>query len=317
MTPLVRGVHGTLATAAKACLLNRPTANSALVLTGCLVTMANETQHVWVVHADGTRSWLSSLPAGNATTTCKAKALVIPNVSIYPERKRALTSQESAKTCSTNPRCTHAPPRAPPPPPPPPIRFIALNGDYTSNDVAWKDLAVPFEDESWDEANVPTIQIEWLAQQLDAAALAGQRVIVFIHYRLDGGPGGPVCSGLGANLSGCPAVNPDGKWPNRGWVDDCTLQNAAVVRAVLETHPGLVLATFSGHDHVPLPPWTKAALEKPCYFTHAGLVEGPVATSNAYSIVHVLKKDCSIVVEGFGNATSVVIPGPPNCSLER
>lgn len=24
-----------------------------------------------------------------------------------------------------------------------------------------------------------------------------------------------------------------------------------------------VLATFSGHDHVPRPPWTKAALDKP------------------------------------------------------
>ena len=38
---------------------------------------------------------------------------------------------------------------------------------------------------------------------------------------------------------------------NRAWVDDCSLQNAAVLRAVLERHPGLVLATFSGHDHVP------------------------------------------------------------------
>ena len=50
---------------------------------------------------------------------------------------------------------------------------------------------------------------------------------------------------------------------NRAWVDDCTLENAAVVRDLLEEHPGLVLATFSGHDHVPHPPWTKAALDKP------------------------------------------------------
>jgi hypothetical protein len=37
--------------------------------------------------------------------------------------------------------------------------------------------------------------MEWLAEQLEAAKAAEQKVIVFVHYRLDGGPGGPVnCS---------------------------------------------------------------------------------------------------------------------------
>ena len=86
---------------------------------------------------------------------------------------------------------------------------------------------------------------------------------MFIHYRLDGGPGGPVGTGLGSADAA-----------NRAWVDDCTLENADVVRALLERYPGQVLATFSGHDHVPKPPWTQEALGKPCYFTHRGLVEG-------------------------------------------
>ena len=42
---------------------------------------------------------------------------------------------------------------------------------------------------------VSTSQMEWLAEQLEAAKAAEQKVIVFVHYRLDGGPGGPVnCS---------------------------------------------------------------------------------------------------------------------------
>ena len=42
-----------------------------------------------------------------------------------------------------------------------PLRFIALNGDYTADDVPWADLdggAVPGE--SWDDAHVPTTQME-------------------------------------------------------------------------------------------------------------------------------------------------------------
>ena len=39
-----------------------------------------------------------------------------------------------------------------------PLRFIALNGDFTDKDVAWKDLDSPWPGESWDKANVPTAQ---------------------------------------------------------------------------------------------------------------------------------------------------------------
>ena len=127
---------------------------------------------------------------------------------------------------------------------------------------------------------------------------------MFIHYRLDGGPGGPVGTGLGTAAAA-----------NRAWVDDCTLENAAVVRGLLERHPGQVLATFSGHDHAPQPPWTQEAVGRPCYFTHHGLVEGHLQNSNAYSVVRVRASDCAIEVQGYGNATTAAIPGPPNCSL--
>ena len=154
-------------------------------------------------------------------------------------------------------------------------------------------------------ANVPSFQLEWLALQLEAALALRQHVIVFVHYRVDGGPGGPVGKGLG------PAVV-----KSRAWVDDCSLQNAAVLRALLETHPGLVLATFSGHDHVPIPVWTKETALTPMYFTHPAVVEGQLSEGhNAYSVVSV-EDDCSIVVRGYGDATDVTVAGPPGHSCK-
>jgi len=201
-------------------------------------------------------------------------------------------------------------PAALPSPPPEhaaPLRFIALNGDYTADDVPWADLdggAVPGA--SWDDAHVPMVQMEWFAEQLQQARASAQRVIVFIHYRLDGGPGGPVGTGLGPTSV-----------PNRAWVDECTLKNAPVVRALLEETPGLVLATFSGHDHAPLPPYTHEALGKPAYLTMAATVEGSWPTHNAYSRVSILA-DCTVRVHGFGSGGYNVSVPPPDatCSLE-
>ena len=139
------------------------------------------------------------------------------------------------------------------------------------------------------DATFTRTAVMWLVKELQAAAAAGQRVIVFIHYRLDGGPGGPVGTGLGPSHV-----------PNRGWVDDCTLGNAAVARAVLEANEGLVLAVFSGHDHAPQPPYTHAAVGKPAYITHAATVEGPWPANNAFSRVSV-RSDCSVSVHGFGS----------------
>jgi hypothetical protein len=92
---------------------------------------------------------------------------------------------------------------------------------------------------------------------------------------------------------------------------------AQVVRALLEETPGLVLATFSGHDHAPLPPYTHEALGKPAYLTMAATVEGSWPTHNAYSRVSILA-DCTVRVHGFGSGGYNVSVPPPDatCSLE-
>jgi len=182
----------------------------------------------------------------------------------------------------------------------PALRFIVLNADYTDEDLPWSDLLGPnanAQGMSWKKPNVPTKQLTWLASELDQARKIAQHVVVFIHYRLDGGADGPISP------------------PPSAWVNDCTLQNAAVVRALLEEWPGLVLATFSGHDHVPQPAYTKVDHGKPLYFTHHGAIEGAYSEgNNAYSVVSILS-DCSIVVRGWANQANVTILGSPNCTL--
>lgn len=274
---------------------------------GCLATM-DGTEDVWVIHpADGTRNWVAY-----PTPDCPSGAVRVPNISVYGKRhngqgqyglNKTQCEYACAKDVAGGGNCSNL---SPPVPAPQPLRFIVLNGDFTDQDEPWSELDVPFPGEAWNKANIPTLQMEWLAQELQAAVAAGQRVIVFVHYRLDGGPNGPVGKGLGPTM-------PVG---NKAWIDDCTLENAAVVRAVLEEHPGLVLATFSGHDHAPKPAWTQEGPGKPVYWTHAAMVEGHFPSSNAYSVVSV-RQDCSIDVAGYGNATSALLPGPPNCSLTR
>ena len=265
---------------------------------GCLITDARS--NVWVVHDDGTRNWISKPTSG-----CMSKATAEPDDTINAIPKRhgansplyALDAAQSAAACA-NHGCTKLPGAVPAA-----LKFIVLNGDFNSAGQAWYDLdgspQLPFV---WDDAWVSGAQLEWLAEELDAAKSAGQKAIVFVHYRLDGGPGGPV---------DCGPDTPCGKAKNRAWVDDCTLKNAAVVRDILESS-GVVLATFSGHDHVPIPPST--VNNGVLYFTHSGLVEGPISTSNAYSTVDVLS-DCTIAVRGFANATTLRHPGAAGCSL--
>jgi hypothetical protein len=173
---------------------------------GCLVQVADQS-YIWVVHEDGTRNWL-----GTVEPSWHAAALTITNVTIYPKRDGGvghydLTAAESDAAfeqrctggckCDANgvPKVLPAPGKPVPPAPPPgspPIRFITLNADFTNEDVAWADLnnahgpgAVPGM--SWESANVPTVQMEWLAEELEAALVSGQHVIVFVHYRVDGG----------------------------------------------------------------------------------------------------------------------------------
>ena len=130
---------------------------------GCLV---RDGLDVWIVHADGTRNWLSTPPAG----ACDA-ARPIADASAYPKRhggKGAYNLDADQSAAAFAQRCNGCVcdgaglPAALPSPAPgtAPLRFIALNGDYTADDVPWADLdggAVPGE--SWDDAHVPTPQL--------------------------------------------------------------------------------------------------------------------------------------------------------------
>lgn len=248
---------------------------------------------------------------------CKAKAKVVSETAVngIPKRHGAtsplysLDATQSAKACAMDKACSSLPPPAPPAPQH--LRFFVLNGNFNANDTAWYDLdggrpgGLPF---SWSDAWVSSVQMEWLAEQLAITKAEGGRAIVFLHYRLDGGPGGPVV---------CTPESECGKRNNRAWVDDCTLKNAAAVRAIIE-ESGVVLATFGGHDHVPIPPYSTSQADGSgvLYFTHFGMIEGPYKTSNAYSIVDVYE-NCTISIQGFANASSLVYPGPAGCKIAK
>ena len=98
------------------------------------------------------------------------------------------------------------------------------------------------------------------------------------------------------------------------WVDECTLDNARVVRDVLAA-AGNVLATFSGHDHTPEPPLTVGD-HNMLMFTHSAMVEGQFPSHNAYSVVTVFD-NCTIEINGYGNATSHVHHGLSGCTVGR
>ena len=267
--------------------------------TGCLVATTSS-PNVWVVHNDSTRNWLSK----PAPALCRAKALVVGDVGVYRKRHGGggaynLNATLSAAACAQLDGCA-----APGPPPsapatvPGPLHFVVLNGNFDAAAVPWAaiDAPAPGTDFSWKSPWVPSPQVEWLAQDLAAAAARGQKAIVFVHYRVDGGPG----------------------MHQSGWVNTCTLDNALVVRDVLASS-GIVLATFSGHDHYPKPPFTVGAgpmAPDLLMFTHSAMVEGSHATSNAYSVVTVFD-NCTVAIDGFGNTTSLLHGAAPGCTMAR
>ena len=85
---------------------------------------------------------------------------------------------------------------------------------------------------------------------------------------------------------------------------------------MIAARPGVVLATISGHDHAPDPPYSVAAAGFPAFITHPALVEGAWPAHTAYSLVSVLA-DCTVVLRGFGDAYNATFAGPPGCSLAR
>ena len=250
---------------------------------GCLLKDGSS-QYVWIVHNDSTRNWVSTPTAG-----CHDKALSVPDSAVFSKRPAPMYSlnvTQSAAACA-NAGCPSVPQPTPTPPPGPDLHFVVLNGDFNAQDEPWYDIDHQTKQFSWDQPWVPASQMEWLSQDLQGAKARGQKAIVFVHYRLDGG----------MNTS--------------SWVESCTLDNAAVLRAVLE-ESGVVLATFSGHDHTPNP--THTISNGVLYFTHHAMVEGHFPESNAFSAVDVMS-DCSVVVRGYVNATSLIYPGAPGCAV--
>jgi len=68
---------------------------------GCLVRH-DSTSHQWIVHNDGTRNWIPTPTSG-----CNAKALKVPDVTVYTKRHGgsgayALDAAQSAKACGNS-----------------------------------------------------------------------------------------------------------------------------------------------------------------------------------------------------------------------
>ncbi len=112
---------------------------------------------------------------------------------------------------------------------------------------------------SWDDANIPEAELEWLRDDLKQA---NGRTIVFAHQRLDG-------------------------------TDRHCVKNAAAIRTVLE-ESRRVVAVFQGHSHQN----DYKSIVGMHYCTLAAMVEGSGAESNGYSRLDVFA-DGRLLVKGF------------------
>lgn len=119
----------------------------------------------------------------------------------------------------------------------------------------------------WSDSEVPPAQLAWLRRDLERHRRL--RTVVFVHQKLDGGPGDPL-----------------------------SVASSAAVRAVLE-RAGNVAAVFQGHDH-----WGGVKeINGIKYVTLAALVEGPYP-STAYSLLE-LRPDGSWSLFGYGRSPTV------------
>jgi len=116
----------------------------------------------------------------------------------------------------------------------------------------------------WTDANIPTVELTWLTQDLIAA---NKPVMVFIHQLLDG-------------------------------TGSVYVKNAARVRQILEGSDK-VLAVFQGHHHS----GSYKHVAGIHYYTLKALVEGSGSENNSYAIVEV-RPDGVIIVTGYRKAVS-------------
>lgn len=139
------------------------------------------------------------------------------------------------------------------------VRFVVLDPNYLADGKSYDS-----GNYNWTDSQVPENQCEWLKKQL---AEAPEKVVVFIHQRLDG---------EGSHF----------------------VRNADKVRGILE-ESGKVLAVFQGHDH-------KGAclnLKGIHYYTLCAMVEGSGPESSSYALVEIMA-DGEIVVTGYRRAVS-------------
>ncbi|MBN2181443.1 MAG: metallophosphoesterase [Sedimentisphaerales bacterium] len=139
------------------------------------------------------------------------------------------------------------------------VHFVVLDANYRKDETAYDSGNF-----TWTDTHIPTLQLEWLRQDLAATSLPA---IIFVHQLLDG------TGGL--------------------YVD-----NAREVRDVLQAS-GRVLAVFQGHKH----DGDYKIIEGIHYYTLKAVVDGSGAENNSYAVVEVLG-DNGITVTGYRKAVS-------------
>ncbi len=139
------------------------------------------------------------------------------------------------------------------------LHCVALDANYTTDGTDYD-----HGNFDWTDANIPTVELAWLVQDL---AAADNPVVVFTHQLLDG-------------------------------TGSVYVKNADQVRNVLEAS-GKVLAVFQGHHHA----GSYSNIAGIHYYTLKAVVEGTGPESNSYAIVESLA-DGSITVTGYRRAES-------------
>ena len=144
------------------------------------------------------------------------------------------------------------------------IKFIVLDATYLSDDDA-----DDFDSGNQDPGNhltdwIPPIQRTWLDTELSTAT---GKVVVFCHQSLHSD------------------------------VDNLSVNNASVVRGILETY-GNVIGVISGHEHINL----LTTINSIPYYSMDAMTSGAYP-ANAYAVIRILSNDV-IKIEGRGTQTS-------------
>lgn len=138
------------------------------------------------------------------------------------------------------------------------VHFIVLDPNFRSDGTAYDTGNF-----HWTDANIPGHQLEWLKNDL---ANTDNPVILCTHQLLDSDEG------------------------------DHYVKNAAEVRRLLESHPG-VLTVFQGHQHQ----GQYSQVNNIHYYTLKAMVEGSGEENNSYAIVEILD-NLTVMISGYRKA---------------